>query len=147
CRAFVAWMPDLECLGVAVDDPVFRDSVPLKGTPLRDAIVPGRSRGEHLDDQQGSNRGVRGRRSTSVDPGKDEEIRLVSFARHEIELAGSKTYFAEPLARHVRVQQDGELEDDALMAPARCRRHKELAIDELIPRRQAFSLLGETLDF
>src|SRR6185437_14904686 len=52
CGAFVARMPDFECLRLAVDDPIFGDAVLLEEPSFRDSVVARRARRQNFDGER-----------------------------------------------------------------------------------------------
>ena len=64
----------------------------------------------------------------------------------ELQLGRSQQHLSEPLTRDVRLQNQREPQNDPLVTPGWRWRHEELAVDQLVARRGAFSLLDEAVD-
>ena len=76
----------------------------------------------------------------------DHQIGLVPFLRVQLQFPGTEHDLAEAMPHEVWLQREREVENDALVSPARCRRHEQLAVHQLVARREPRSLVHETID-
>jgi hypothetical protein len=84
--------------------------------------------------------------ATTSDRWDDVDVGLEVGLARELH-SPRQQHFAESMLSHVSVEPDGELKRYSLMPVARCRRHEQFPVHELVPWGVFRSLVDESLDF
>ena len=78
---------------------------------------------------------------------KHEQVRFIALTVAQVQLTRPEKDLAKLDAGEIRMQTQGELQDESLMPMSGRGRHEQLSVDELVARRHPGPLVDETLNF